>query len=101
MPFGVRVLAKPMKYCSLARLTLSRSLWICSSGNICRSLTECPGLQKCSATPDLSVFLLMMSLRCSLSLSRSRLPDVLAVVVSVLCACFTLYGVDDVSRVAV
>ena len=74
MPFGVRVLAKPMKYCSLARLTLSRSLWICSSGSICRSLTECPGLQKCSATPDLSVFLLMMSLRCSLSLSRSRLP---------------------------
>ena len=74
MPFGVTVLAKPMKYRSLARLTLSRSLCICSSGSICRSSTECPGLQKCSATPDLSVFLLMMSLRCSLSLSRSRLP---------------------------
>ena len=49
MPLGVRVLAKPMKYCSSARLTLSRSLCICSSGSICRSLTECPGLQKCSA----------------------------------------------------
>ena len=33
MPLGVRVLAKPMKYCSLARLTVSRSLCICSSGN--------------------------------------------------------------------
>ena len=33
MAFGVRVLAKPMKYCSLARLTLSRSLCICSSGS--------------------------------------------------------------------
>ena len=28
MPLGVRVLAKPMKYCSLARQTLSRSLCI-------------------------------------------------------------------------
>ena len=80
MLFCVGVLAKPMKYCSLARLALSRSLCI-SSGSICRSTTECPDLQKCSATPDLSVFLLMMSLRCSLCLSRSRLPvlsDVLA-----------------------
>ena len=59
----VRVLAKPMKYCSLAHLTFSCSLCICSSGRICRSLAECPGLQKCSATPDLSVSLLMMSLR--------------------------------------
>ena len=74
MSLGVRLLAKPMKYCSLARLMLSRSLCICSSGSICRSLTECPGLQKCSANPDLSVFLLMISLQCSLSLSRSRLP---------------------------
>ena len=56
MPFGVRVLAKPMKYSSMARLKLSRLLCICSSGSICKSLTECPGLQKCSATPDLSVF---------------------------------------------
>ena len=48
MPFGVRVLAKPMKYCSLARLTLSRSLCICSSGSICKSLTECPPLQNCN-----------------------------------------------------
>ena len=30
MPFGVRVLAKPMKYCSLAHLALLRSLCICS-----------------------------------------------------------------------
>ena len=74
MPFGVRVLAKPMKYCSLARLTLSRSLCICSSGSICRLLTKFPGLQKCSATQDMSVFLSMMSLRCSLGLSRSHLP---------------------------
>ena len=51
---------KPMKYCSLARLTLSPSLCIRSSGSIFRSLTECPGIQKCSATPDLSVFLLMI-----------------------------------------
>ena len=66
MPFGVRVLAKPVKYCSFACLMLSRLLCICTSGSICRSLTECPGLQKCFATPDLSVFLLMVSLRCSL-----------------------------------
>ena len=45
-----------------------------NSGSICKSLTECPDLQKCSATPDFSVFLSMMSLRCSFSLSRGCLP---------------------------
>ena len=33
----------------------------------------CAGLQKCSATPDLSSLLLIMSRRCSLNLSLSRL----------------------------
>ena len=33
----------------------------------------CAGLQKCSATPDLSSFLLIMSHRCSLNLSLSPL----------------------------
>ena len=56
MPFCVKVLAKSMKSCSLLRLTLSRLLCICSSRSIFRSLTECPGLQKCSVTPDLSGF---------------------------------------------
>ena len=97
MPFGVIVLAKPRKYCSLACLTLSRSVCICSSGSICRSLTECPGLQKCSATPDLSVFLLMMSLRCSLSLSRCRLQ----VCPMYWQLSFPFYIEDNVSRVAV
>ena len=35
---------------------------------------ECPGLQKCSATPDLLERLLVMSRRCSLSLSLIRRP---------------------------
>ena len=48
MPFGVRVFARPMRYCHLA-------------------------LQKCSATPDLSTFLLIMSRLCSLNLSFCRL----------------------------
>ena len=48
-------------------------LWAYYS-KISPNLWACFPLQKCSATPDLSVFLLMMSLRCSLSLSRSRLP---------------------------
>ena len=53
-PLGDRVLAKPMKYASLARLTLSLVSCIWSSGSSCKSCPECPGLQKCSATPDVS-----------------------------------------------
>ena len=48
------MLAKPMKYASLARLTLSLVSCIWSSGSSCKSCTECPGLQNCSATPDVS-----------------------------------------------
>ena len=73
-PLGDRVLAKPMKYASLARLTLSLVSCIWSSGSSCKSCTECPGLQKCSATPDVSERLFIMSRRCSLSLSLIRRP---------------------------
>ena len=48
-PLGDRVLAKPMKYASLARLTLSLVSCNWSSGSSCKSCIECPGLQKCSA----------------------------------------------------
>ena len=70
MLFGVRVFARPMRYCSLARQALSRLSLSLSSG---RSWMVCAGLQKCSATPDLSSFLLIMSRRCSLNLSLSCL----------------------------
>ena len=60
-PLGDRVLTKPMKYASLARLTLSLVSCIWSSGSSCKSCTECPGLQKCSATPDVSEYLFIMS----------------------------------------
>ena len=73
MPFGVRVFARPMRYCSLARRTLSRLSLGFSSGVTVRSLVVCSGLQKCSATSDLSTFLLIMSRLCSLNLSFSRL----------------------------
>ena len=73
-PLGERVLAKPMKYASLARLTLSLVSCTWSSGSSCKSCTECPGLQKCSATPDVSVRLPIMSRRCSLNLSLMRRP---------------------------
>ena len=75
-PLGERVLAKPMKYVSLARLTLSLSLVSCtwSSGSSCKSCTECPGIQKFSATPDVSMRLFIMSRRCSLNLSLLRRP---------------------------
>ena len=73
-PLGDRVLAKPMKYASLARLTLSLVSCNWSSGSSCKSCIECPGLQKCSATPDVSERLFMMSRRCSLSLSLIRRP---------------------------
>ena len=73
-PFGDRVLAKPMKYASLARLTLSLVSCICSNGSSCKSCTECPGLQKCSATPDVSERPFIMSRLCSLSLSLMRRP---------------------------
>ena len=60
MALGVRVFAKPM------RLSLS-----CSNGVIVRSLMVCYGLQKCSATPDLSTDFsvivlpgLLMSFKC-------------------------------------
>ena len=73
MPLGVSVFARPMRYCSLARRTLSRLSLSLSNGVMARSWMVCAGLQKCSATPDLSSFLLIMSRRCSLNLSLSRL----------------------------
>ena len=73
MPVGVRVFARPMRYCSLARRTFSRLSLSLSSGVMARSWMVCAGLQKCSATPDLSSFLLIMSCRCSVNLSLSRL----------------------------
>ena len=73
-PLGDRVLAKPMKNVSLARLTLSLVSCTWSSGSSCKSCMECPGLQKCSATPDVSVRLFIMSRRCSLNLSLMRRP---------------------------
>ena len=73
MPFGVRVFARPMRYCSLARRTLSRLSLSFSNGVTVRSSVVCSGLQKCSPTPDLSIFLLIMSRLCSLNLSFSRL----------------------------
>ena len=72
MPFGVRVFARPMRYCFACR-TLSRLSFSFSNGVTVRSLVVCSGLQKCSATPDLSTFLLIMSRLCSLNLSFSRL----------------------------
>ena len=42
-----RVLAKPMKYASLARLTLSLVLCIWSSGGSCMFCTECPASMEC------------------------------------------------------
>ena len=73
MPFGVRVFARPMRYCSSARRTLSRLSSCLSNGVTVRPFMVCSGLQKCSATPDLSTFLLIMSRLCSLNLSFSRL----------------------------
>ena len=73
MPFGVRVFARPMRYCSLARRTLSRLSLSLSSGVKAMLLMVCAWLQKSSAIPDLSSFLLIMSRRCSLNLSLSRL----------------------------
>ena len=73
MPLGVRVFSKPMKYCSLARRKISRLSLSCSNGVLVRSLLVCFGLQKCSATPDFSTFLLIMSRLWTLNLSFSRL----------------------------
>ena len=73
MPFGVRVFARPMRYCSLARRTLSRLSLSFSNGDTVRPLVVCSGLQKCSATLELSTFLLIMSRLCLLNLSFSRL----------------------------
>ena len=56
MPFGVRVFARPMRYCSLARRTLSRLSLSFSNGVTVRSLMVCSGLQKCSATPVFFLF---------------------------------------------
>ena len=44
-----------------------------SNGVTVRSLMVCSGLRKCSATPDLSTFLLIMSHLCSLNLPFSCL----------------------------
>ena len=63
-----------MKNVSLARLTLSLMSCTWSSGSSCKSCRECPGVQKCSATPDVSVRLFIMSRRCSLNLSLVRRP---------------------------
>ena len=41
---------------------------------VCKSCTECLGLQKCSATPDVSERLFILSRRCSSSLSLIRRP---------------------------
>ena len=46
MPFGVRVFARPMRYCSLARRTLSSLSLSFSNGVKVRSLMVCSGLQK-------------------------------------------------------
>ena len=54
-PLGDRVLAKPIKYASLAHLALSLVSRIWSCGSSCKSCTECPGLQKCSATPEINL----------------------------------------------
>ena len=67
-PFGVRVFARPMRYCFLARRKFYRS-----NGVTVGSLMVYSGLQKCSATPDLSTFLLIKSRLCSLNLSFSHL----------------------------
>ena len=67
MPLEVRVFARPIRYCSLARRTLSRLSLSLSSGVMARSWMMCAGLQKYSATPDLSSFLLIMSCQCSLN----------------------------------
>ena len=81
MPFGVRVFAKPS---SLARRTLSCLSFSRSNGVIVRSLMVCSRLQKCSAIPDLSNFLLIMSRLCESPFQSSAcLSDVLAVLVSV------------------
>ena len=63
MIFGVRVFARPLRYCSLARQTLSFVVSFSNDVTV-RSLMVCSGLQKCSATPDLSTFLLIMSCLC-------------------------------------
>ena len=53
-------------------MVLFRSLSF-SNGVTLRSFMVCSRLQKCSATPDLSTFLLIMSRLCSLNLSFGRL----------------------------
>ena len=75
MPFGVKVCARPMRYCSLARRTFSPLSLSFSNCVTVRSLVACSGLHKCSATPDLSTFLMIMSRLCSLNLSFSCLLD--------------------------
>ena len=54
-PLGDRVLAKPMKYASLARLTLSLVSCNWSSGSSCKSCIECPGLQDLQLLPLLQL----------------------------------------------
>ena len=90
-PLGDRVLAKPMKNVSLARLTLSLVSCAWSSGSSCKSCMECPGLKKCSATPDVSVCLFIISRRCSLNLSLMRRPVCHMYWQSVFLSCQHLY----------
>ena len=76
------MLAKPMKYASLARLTFSLVSCIWSSGSNCKSCTECPGLQKCSANPgcvEMSIYNVSSMFVESVSYTSSRLSYVLAV----------------------
>ena len=72
MPFGVRV-CKANEVLLFGCWTLSHLLLSFSNGVTVRSLMVCSWLQKCSATPDLSTFLLIMSRLCWLNLSFSRL----------------------------
>ena len=75
-----------MRYYSLGRRILSRLSLSLSSGVMARSWIVCAGLQKCSATPDLSSLLLIMSRQCSLNVFKlsASLSDVLAVFVSIM-----------------
>ena len=72
--FGVRVFARPMRYWSSSD-TLS---FVVDNDVTIRSSMVYSGLQKCSATPDLSTLLLI---KCVFQ-SSACLSDVLAVLVS-------------------
>ena len=54
IPFGVIVLALMISCCSHVSRRLSRRLCMVSSATTVRSVSECFGSLKCSATPDFS-----------------------------------------------